>query len=71
MINFSRLRNCYYDDNDVIYIVNMKQNYKYINAGIIDELIDVINGKDDKLVLVWKKSERLKELYTLWNKHEL
>ena len=71
MINFSRLRNCYYDDNDVIYIVNMKQNFKYISAGIIDELIDVVNGKDDKLVLVWKKSQRLNELYKLWNKHEL
>lgn len=71
MLNFSQLRKCYYYDSDVIYISNMKQNQRYIIAGVIDDLIDIKDGDNGKLVLVFKKTERLKELYKLWNKREL
>lgn len=71
MLNFSQLRKCYYYDNDVIYISNMKQNQRYIIAGVIDDLIDIKDGDNGKLVLVFKKTERLKELYKLWNERKL
>ena len=66
MLNYSQLRNCYYYDSEVIHISNIKQVQKYINAGVIDDLIDI-----NKLVLVFKKTEQLHKLYKLWNKREL
>lgn len=71
MLNYSQLRNCYYYDSEVIHISNIKQVQKYINAGVIDDLIDIKNGDNNKLVLVFKKTEQLHELYKLWNKREL
>lgn len=71
MLNYSQLRNCYYYDSEVIHISNIKQVQKYIIAGVIDDLIDIKNGNNDKLVLVFKKTEQLHKLYKLWNKREL
>lgn len=71
MLNYSQLRNCYYYDSEVIHISNIKQVQKYINAGVIDDLIDIKNGDNNKLVLVFKKTEQLHKLYKLWNKREL
>lgn len=71
MLNYSQLRNCYYYDSEVIHISNIKQVQKYINAGVIDDLIDIKNGDNNKLVLVFKKTKQLHKLYKLWNKREL
>ena len=71
MLNYSQLRNCYYYYSEVIHISNIKQVQKYINAGVIDDLIDIKNGDNNKLVLVFKKTEQLHKLYKLWNKREL
>ena len=52
---------------DVRYIPNMKQNYKYLNnPKSSGQLVDIICGKDDKIVFVWKKSPEMDELYRLW-----
>ena len=71
MLNYSQLRNCYYYDSEVIHISNIKQVQKYINAGVIDDLIDIKDGDNNKLVLVFKKTKQLHKLYKLWNKREL
>ena len=62
----------WYEAEEVRYIPNMKQNYRYLNSGKCkDQLVDIICGNDDKLVFVWKKSEIMDELYSLWCKRQL
>jgi hypothetical protein len=69
---YSELFNQYYELEEVRLIPNMQQNYKYLNSGKCrDQLVDIICGNDNKLVFVWKKSEIMNELYSLWCKREL
>lgn len=61
-----------YDMDEVRFIPNMKQNYKYLAHPLSrGQLVDIICGAEEKLVFVWKKSKETKELYDLWCKHEL
>ena len=60
-----------YDPASVAYIANIKQSYLYLrnNANLLDILYT--NTKSGSLVFVFEKNDRLKELYELWNRHEL
>ena len=69
---YSEIFGTYYEVEDTRKIVNMKQNYKYLNSGkATNQLVDIICGDNDMLVFVWKKSEVMDELYDLWCRHEL
>ena len=68
----SKITGKIYEGEDVRYIPNMLQNYKYLNSTeAFDDLLDVICGSDNKLVFVWKKTEKMNELYDKWCKREL
>lgn len=72
MKEYSDLFQSYYDSEDVRYIPNMAQNYKYLNSDKSNgQLVDVICGNDNKIVFVWKKSKQMDELYKLWCKRKL
>lgn len=72
MKEYSELLGIYYDSEDVRYIPNMQQNYKYLHSGkATGELVDIICGNNDRLVFVWKKSPVMNELYAKWCNHEL
>lgn len=61
-----------YDSEDVIYIPNMKQNYKYLNHPKSNgQLMDIICGEDDRIVFVWKRSKEINQLFKLWCDREL
>lgn len=65
------------DNANCIYIGNMKQIAAYLSAeeNLWDDLLDIIvseKKKSKELAFVFKRdSERLKELYSLWNSHQL
>lgn len=61
------------DNSSVIYVVNVVQAYKYLQNGASEDLVDILytNTKNDCLVFVFRKSQSIKKLYELWNKHEL
>ncbi len=67
----SNITNIDYNPASVAYIANMKQAYLYLRNGA--RLLDILyfNTKADALVFVFEKDKKLKELYELWNKHEL
>lgn len=72
MKSYSDLFDYWYDSEDVRYIPNMLQNYKYLdNPKSKGQLVDIICGSDNKIVFVWNKSKEMNELYDLWCKHEL
>ena len=61
-----------YNTEEVRYIPNMLQNYKYLNSNRAhDDLVDIIAGGNNKIVFVWKKSEVMDELYDLWCNKQL
>ena len=61
-----------YDSDDVRYIPNMQQNYKYLSSPLsAKQLVDIICGNDNRIVFVWKKSEQMDELYKLWCERKL
>ena len=61
-----------YEAEDCIHIPNMKQNYKYLSSGLANnELRDIVCGRDDKLIFVWRKSPIMNTLYDLWCQHKL
>lgn len=61
-----------YEAEDCLFIPNMLQNFKYLKTGLANsELVDIVCGKDEKLIFVWKKSPLMSQLYDLWCKHEL
>lgn len=67
MKEYSDLFQSYYESEDVRYIPNMAQNYKYLNSDKSNgQLADIICGNDNKIVFVWKKSKQMDELYKLW-----
>ena len=75
MQTYSRLLNRYYDIDNVIYLTNFQQVYKYLNASeeVADNLVDILYSgtRKDCLVFVFKKAPIMQELYRKWNAHEL
>lgn len=72
MIEYSDIFNTKYDSNDVRYIPNMQQNYKYLSSPLSQgQLVDIICGNENRIVFVWKKSKEMSELYRLWCDREL
>ena len=67
IVQYSDLFHTTYNDEDVRYIPNMQQNYKYLNSEKSNgQLVDIICGNENKIVFVWKKSQQMDELYRLW-----
>ena len=60
-----------YDPAKCAYLSNNKQAYSYLRNDA--HLLDILyfNTKSDSLVFVFEKNKKLKELYELWNQHEL
>ena len=72
MREYSDIFNTYYDSEDVRYIPNMQQNYKYLRCPLSHgQLVDVICGNENRIVFVWKKSKEMNELYKMWCNREL
>ena len=67
MREYSDIFNTYYDSEDVRYIPNMQQNYKYLISPLSHgQLVDIICGNENRIVFVWKRSKEMNELYRLW-----
>lgn len=61
-----------YDSDKVVYILNHTQFVAYMLNGGGTSLVDIIPDRDKKkLIYVFLKDEHTRELYNLWNKHEL
>ena len=76
MRTYSKILNKYYDadDGNVVYVTNMLQAQRYLKNGAVEELVDILftgTRRDDSLVFVFKKTPRIKELYKMWQAHEL
>lgn len=75
MLVFSKLLNRYYDSDNVAYLTNLCQVYKYLNASeeVASDLVDILYSgtRKDCLVFVFNKSPLIKELYEKWKNHEL
>lgn len=72
MREYSDIFNTYYDSEDVRYIPNMQQNYKYLSSPLSHgQLVDVICVNENRIVFVWKKSKEMNELYKMWCNREL
>ena len=77
MLTYSKILNKYYDSDsgNVIYLTNLEQVYKYLNASeeVAENLVDILYSgtRKDCLVFVFKKTPIMKELYRKWNAHEL
>lgn len=72
---YSRILNKHYDPSNgsVLYLSNMQQVYKYLNAGAEVDLVDILytDTKKDCLVFVFKKTQLVADLYAKWQNHEL
>lgn len=45
----------------------MTQNYFYLDSPLSEgQLIDIIPGKNKRVVFVWKRSKEMSELYKIW-----
>ena len=74
MQTYSKLLNTYYDNERVVYIVNMLQAARYMKAGAHVDLVDILYDgvkREDTLVFVFRKTPLVKELYKKWQNHEL
>ena len=75
MNTYSRMFNKYYDSDNVVYVTNFQQVYKYLNASeeVANDLVDILYSgtRKDCLVFVFNKSKLIKELYRKWQTHEL
>ena len=76
MLVFSKILGKYYDadDGNVVYVTNMLQAQRYLKNGAVEELVDILftgTRRDDSLVFVFQKTPRIKELYKMWQAHEL
>lgn len=62
-----------YDPTEVVYLANMIQSFKYLNAIGPEYLMDILycNTKNDCLVFVFKKCQETAECYKKWKNHEL
>ena len=69
---YSDIFNTTYDSNEVRYIPNMQQNYKYLSSQLSNgQLVDIICGNENRIVFVWRKSKEMDKLYKLWCEHKL
>ena len=69
---YSEIFKCSYDTEEVRFIPNMQQNYRYLNSTkSTGQLVDIICGTDNRIVFVWKKSPEMNELYHLWCERKL
>lgn len=75
MQTYSRLLNRWYDTDNVLYLTNIQQVYKYLNASeeVAENLLDILYSgtRKDCLVFVFKKTPLMQELYRKWQNHEL
>lgn len=74
MKTYSKLLGRYYDNENVVYIVNMLQVARYMKNGAYEFLVDILYDgvkREDTLVFVFEKTPLIKELYRKWNAHEL
>ena len=70
----SKVTNRDYDVQNVVFIGNIIQAGSYINAGAGDCLVDVLYDKSkpkNKLIFVFEKNDRIRELLKLWNDYKL
>ena len=71
----SKLTGVAYEIRDVLYITNIYQASAYIGAGGAEWLVDVRydSSKESKrrLVFVFLKNDKTRELYEKWCNHEL
>lgn len=71
MREYSEVFGKYYEGNDVWYISNMEQNFKYWKHGnIFGDLVDIFPG-EERMIFAYRKTNNMKKLYEKWNKHEL
>ena len=72
---YSNLLHKYYDpsNNSALYLTNLQQIYKYLNAGAEQDLVDILytDKKRECLVFVFKKTTFMADLYEKWQNHEL
>lgn len=71
---YSRLLNRYYNDDEVVYVANMLQCARYMKNGAAEDLVDILYDgvkREDTLVFVFQKSQRIRDLYKKWQNHEL
>lgn len=67
MREYSEVFKHYYDLEDSLVIVNMKQNHFYLSSPLSQgKLMDISPGRDDRVVFIWKKSKEMSELYHQW-----
>ena len=74
MKKFSQLLGKYYDQDNVVYLVNILQVARYMKNGAHQHLVDILydgTKREDTLVFVFEKTPLIKELYRKWNAHEL
>lgn len=76
MLQYSNIRNKYYEDNDVFICWNMQQNSFYYmeceKNNCMHELVDIIVCLDKKtnkerMAFVWEKSDTTKKLKAKWD----
>lgn len=64
-----------YAPENAVYIRNFLQFAAYMNAGageyLLDTFYDNSRNENNKIVFVFEKNKKTKELYALWNKHLL
>lgn len=71
---YSRLLNRYYNDDEVVYVANMLQCARYMKNGAAEDLVDILYDgvkREDTLVFVFQKTQRIRDLYKKWQNHEL
>lgn len=76
MRTYSKILNKFYDadDGNVVYVTNILQVQRYLKNGASEDLVDILftdTRREDSLVFVFQKTQRIKELYKKWQAHEL
>ncbi len=67
MREYSEIFNHYYNTEDSLVIVNMKQNHFYLSSPLSrGKLMDVSPGRDERVIFIWEKSKEMTELYHQW-----
>lgn len=73
LIVTSKITGKSYDSDKVIYITYIAQIAFYFQMGCDYEVLDILwdNSKNQKrpLCVVFRRSQRMKELYELWKEH--
>lgn len=71
MVKSGIIPNLEYEQAGALYITNPKQAMLYLRNGA--KILDILycDTKNNTLVFVFEKNQLIKELYSLWNKHEL